>query len=203
MIATRKMARYGVYFTLLASFVCFTRGALADDFATPTPTPAYLRPLPGGPLRRAEWVDRNHAMQAEAQSNSQARTQAKANRRATAAAQKADTKEAAHARAQAQREVAAEARHESAKESPHTNSDLMARMGFSEEEVAAQKAREQSGQVGAKEKTDGILGTTEHAAHTSESGPAGDHSQPPQAKPNGATSRGSTGSSPAPDPGSH
>ena len=112
------------------SFVCFTHGAAADEFATPTPTPNFLKPLPAGPLRRAEWVDRRRVLQADAQSNAQARAQAKANRRSDSAAQKAESKEAAHARAQAQRELAAEARHESAKETPHTNSDLMARMGF-------------------------------------------------------------------------
>ena len=152
------MARYGVYFTLLGSFVCVTDGALADDFATPTPTPAYLKPLPAGPLRRAEWVDRRRAVQADAQSNAQARAQAKANRRASTAAQKTDAKEAAHARAQAQRDLAAEARHESARETPHANSDLMARMGFSDEEVAAQKEREQSGRLGRKEMSNGIVG---------------------------------------------
>jgi hypothetical protein len=152
------MARYVVYFTLLGSFVCFADRAPADEFATPTPTPNFLKPFPGGPLRRAEWVDRRRVLQAGAQSNAQARAQAKANRRSASATQKAESKEAAHARAQAQRDLAAEARHESAKETPHTNSDLMTRMGFSEEEVAAQKAREQSGQLGRKEITNGIIG---------------------------------------------
>ena len=166
MTANIRMARYGVYFTLLGSFVCFTRYAVADDFSTPTPTPAYLRPLPAGPLRRAEWVDRRRAVQAETQSDAQARAQTKASRRANVAAQKTDSKEAARARAQAQRDLAVEARHESAKETPHTNSDLMARMGFSEEEVAAQKGREQSGQLGKKEMTNGIVGA-DHPQQTS------------------------------------
>ena len=158
MTATKRMARYVVYFTLLGSFVCFTHGAAADEFATPTPTPNFLKPLPAGPLRRAEWADRRRVLQADAQSNAQARAQAKANRRSASAAQKAESKEAAHARALAQRDLAAEARHESAKETPHTNSDLMVRMGFSEEEVAAQKGREQSGQLGKKEMRNGITG---------------------------------------------
>jgi hypothetical protein len=166
MTATKKMVQ-NVFFTLLVSLVCSAHGALADELATPTPTPAHLTPLRRGALRRAEWVDRRRTVQSEVQSNAHARAQAKASRSSTAA-QKAETKEAAHARAQAQRELTAEARHESAKEIRHTNSDVMARMGFSEEEVAAQKAREQSGQLGKKEMRNGIAG-----ADHQEQAPAG------------------------------
>ena len=185
MTATRKVALKVIYFTFFGSLLCCAPGALADDLSTPTPTPAYLKPLPPGPLRRAEWVDRRHAVQAEAQSNAQARAQAKASRRSTVAAQKAETKEAAQARAQAQRQLAAEARHQSAKEIPHTNSDVMARMGFSEEEVAEQKAREQSGQLGKKEMRNGIVGADhqQQAPATSNSSATGDPSPAASQKP--------------------
>jgi len=160
MTATRKVALKVIYFTLFGSLLCCAPGALADDLSTPTPTPAYLKPLPPGPLRRAEWVDRRHAVQAEAQSNAQAR-------------------------AQAQRQLAAEARHQSAKEIPHTNSDVMARMGFSEEEVAEQKAREQSGQLGKKEMRNGIVGADhqQQTPATSNSSATGDPSPAASQKP--------------------
>ena len=157
MTATKQMIHQIAYFSLLVSFSCCTHRALADDFATPTPTPGYLKPLPAGSLRRAERIDRRRAVQSEAQSNAHARAQAKANR-STAAALKTKTREADHAREQAERAVAAEARRETARETPHTNSDLMARMGFTENEVAVQKAREQSGQLGKKEMRNGIIG---------------------------------------------
>ena len=127
----------------------------------------------------------------------QSRAQAKANRHSTAE-QKAEAKAVVRARAQAQRQVAAETRHETAKESPHTNSDLMSRMGFSDEEIAAQKAREQSGKLGVKEKTDGILGTTPQSAHTSDTGVAGDF----HAGAHGAGAQAPSSASPAPDPDS-
>ncbi len=171
------MVHHSFYLVLSILLVGVSQGVLADDLATPSPTPAYYKPLPPGPLRRAEWVDRRRAIAEGSQSHAdaaQARAQAKANRHSTAAEREAEAKAAAHARAQAQHQLAAETRHETAKEIPHTNSDLMSRMGFSEEEIAAQKAREQSGKLGAKEKTDGVLGTTPpQSAHSSDTGAGG------------------------------
>src|SRR5436190_13908414 len=126
MTAAKKMGYNVFYLTALVSFSCFIHGAPADDFATPTPTPAYLKPLPPGSVRRAERIDRRRGVQSEAQSNAHARAQAKASR-STAVARHAEVKEADHARAQAQRDLAADARRQSARETPHTNSELMAR----------------------------------------------------------------------------
>jgi hypothetical protein len=202
MTATKKPAHHSIYLVFFISLVCVSNGVLADDLATPSPTPAYFKPLPPGPLRRAEWIDRRRAigegseLHAEA---AQSRAQAKANRRSTAAEREAEAKAAARSRAQAQRQVAAERRHEAAKETPHTNSDLMSRMGFSDEEIAAQKAREQSGKLGAKERTDGILGTTPQSAHTSDTGAAGDA----HTRAHGAEAQKPASSPTAPGPDSH
>ncbi len=87
---------------IIISLACFSHGALADDLATPSPTPVYLNHLgrPGS-LRRLEQVDRRRAVQAEFHSRAQARAQEKANRRTTATAQ-AQAREATRAREQAQ-----------------------------------------------------------------------------------------------------
>jgi len=172
--------------TIVISLACFSHGALADDQATPSPTPVYLNRLARpGSLRRQEQINRSRALQAGAESNAQARVQAKANRRSTATTQ-AQAREAARAREQAERQVAAQNRVEARKEIPHPTSDLMSRMGFSEQEIAAQKARERSANPGAKEKTD----TTSQAGHQQgqskpavDSGAASDHSAPSPAKP--------------------
>ena len=135
----------------LISLACFSHGALADEDATPTPTPAYLNRLARpGSLRRQEQIERRSALKAQAESRAQTKAQTKADRRTTAAAQ-SQARAAGRAREQAQRQVAAEARRESANATPHATSDLMSRMGFSEKEIAAQKAREQPAKPGAKE----------------------------------------------------
>lgn len=124
---------------IILLLVGLTHAALAIDEATPSPTPVYAprygRPAP---LRREARIERRNALQSESRTN--ARTKA-ADRRTNAKA-KSQAKEAARAREQAQRQVAAESRRESATAQPRPTSDLMQRMGFSQEEIAAQKARE-------------------------------------------------------------
>ena len=137
--AIQKMKLIGITISLLCLGAC----VLADDQVTPTPTPLYLnRPARSGSLRRHEQLEHRRVLQADTESNRHARTQAKADQRSAAAAQ-AQTREVDRARGQAQRKVDAEARAEAAKATPHATSDLMSRMGFSEQEIAAQKAREE------------------------------------------------------------
>jgi hypothetical protein len=171
---------------IVISLACCSHGALADDQATPSPTPVYLnRPAHPGSLRRHEQINRSRELQAAADSNAQTRAQAKANRQTTATAQ-AQARETARAREQAQREVAAQNRVEARNQIPHPTSDVMSRMGFSEQEIAAQKAREHPANPGAKETT----ATTSQAARQQEqsnpvanSGAVGDHPTPSPAKP--------------------
>ena len=172
--------------TIVISFAFLSHGALADDQATPSPTPVYLNRLARpGSLRRHEQINRSRALQTAAESNAQARAEAKANRQSTATAQ-AQAREAARAREQAQRQVAAQNRFEASNETPHPTSDVMRRMGFSEQEIAAQKAREHSGNSGAKETT----ATTSQSGHQQEqpkpavdSGAVGDRPAPSPARP--------------------
>ena len=176
--------------TIVISLACLGQAALADDQATPTPTPVYLNHLARpGSLRRLEQIDRRRALQAESESKAQARAQAKVSRR-SAAAVKAQAREAARAREQAQRQVAAQNRIEVRNETPHPNSDLMTRMGFSEQEIAAQKAREQSAKPGVKE-TASAPSPAEHQQQ-----------EPKPAADTGAATQRPT-ASPAADPGSH
>jgi hypothetical protein len=130
---------------------CLSPGAWADDLATPSPTPIYpyhlARP---GSLRRVEQLDHQRALQTEADTRAQARQQAKANRAASATAE-AQARLAVRTKEKAQQHVDAEARRESAKATPKSTSELMKEMGFSDEEVAAQKAREDSAKPGAKQ----------------------------------------------------
>ena len=171
---------------IVISLACLSPGVLADDQATPSPTPVYLKRLARpGPLRRQGQITRSRAVQAASESNAQARVQAKANRRSTATAQ-AQAREATRAREQAQRQVAAQNRVEARNQKPHPTSDLMSRMGFSEKEIAAQKARELSGNPRAKETTD----TKSQAGRQQEqskpavdSGALGDHPAPSPARP--------------------
>jgi len=136
--------------TITISLLCLGHSGLADDQVTPTPTPAYLNhSVRPGSLRRHEQLERRRVLQAETESNSHARTQAKADQRSAAAAQ-AQTRAADRAREQAQRKIDAEARAEAAKATPHATSDVMSRMGFSEQEIAAQKAREEISQENRK-----------------------------------------------------
>src|SRR5690348_7639070 len=113
----------------LAGLTCI---AQADDLATPTPTPVYYphRLAPPGTVRRMEELDRQRALQTDAESHNQARQQAKANRAATAKAE-TQAKLDARTKEKAQQQVDAEARRESAKETPKTTSELMKQMGFS------------------------------------------------------------------------
>jgi len=174
---------------IVISLACFCRGALADDQATPSPTPVYLyRPARPGTLRRQEDIERRRVLEA----------QAKADRR-SAVADQAEAKAAARVREQAQRKVEAEERAQAANATPHATSDLMSRMGFSAQEIAAQKAREQSLKPEAKETTD----VTSQAGRQSEqsrpavnSGTKGDHLTRSHAEK-------ATSPSPAPDSDSH
>ncbi len=131
---------------------CLSQAALADDLstATPSPTPAYINPLGRrGDIRRAERIARQNDRQSTAGSRAQARAKQEAERAAEATAQER-ARQAARAREQAQREVAAQNRRETRNEKPQLTSDLMSRMGFSEKEIADQKAKEQA--TGAKSK---------------------------------------------------
>ena len=168
------------------SLACFSHTALADDLATPSPTPVFLNGLARpGSLRRQAEIDRSRALQSVAGSNAQAQAQAKANRRSAATA-RARERDAARVRQQAEREVAVENRTEGRNEVPHPTSDLMSRMGFSEQEIAAQKAREHPAKVGAKETTDTTAQAGRPQAPTKPalaSGAVNDHPAPSPAKP--------------------
>ena len=130
---------------------CLSPGVLAEDLATPSPTPVYTHPLARrGALRRAQQIDRRRAREAATEEHAQARAKAKTNHRSGATAL-TQASEAARTREQAEREVAAQNRIEAARATPHATSDVMSRMGFSEKEIAAQKAREQSAQIRAKD----------------------------------------------------
>jgi hypothetical protein len=185
---------------------CFNHGVPAADEATPSPTPVYLHHLarPGSP-RRVEQVNRRRALQAQSESTAQARAQAKADRLSTAATQ-AQSKAATRAREQAQRQVDAQARRGAAKKTPHATSDMMKRMGFSEQEIAAQKAGEESANPGAKETTEAAsqAGRLQEQAKPA-ADPGSSASQPTlsRANANGAAAEKPTSASPAPDTGSH
>ena len=132
------------YFAIFITLTCLIQPALADDLDTPTPTPTPIyRPLHSGPLRRQEQAALRTDRQAAADSRVQTRAQMKADRAAAVKAQ-SQARQAARAREQAQRAVAAENSREARTEKPRPTSDLMTRMGFSEKEIADQKAREQS-----------------------------------------------------------
>ena len=131
--------------------ICLDQGAFADDLSTPTPspTPAYLRHLARpGSVRRMEQLDRRRALDAEVQSRAATRAQTKADRLASAKAE-ADAKAAAHDRERAQRQVDTQSRLETAKATPRATSDLMRRMGFSEQDIAAQRGLEEPTKAGA------------------------------------------------------
>jgi len=108
--------------SIVISLACFCRGALADDQATPSPTPVYLyRPARPGALRHQEEIERRRE-----------EAQAKADRRLAVAAQ-AEARTAARVREQreqAQRKVEAEERAQAANATPHATSDLMSRIGI-------------------------------------------------------------------------
>jgi len=171
---------------IVISLACFCRGALADDQATPSPTPVYLYRLARpGTLRHQEEIERRRELEA----------QAKADRRSAVAAQ-AEARAAARVREQAQRKVEAEERAQAANATPHATSDLMSRMGFSAQEIAAQKAREQSLKPEAKETTD----VTSQAGRQSQSRPAVNSGTPEDHL---TRSHAEKPTSPSPDSGSH
>ena len=126
---------------------------------------------------------------------------AKADRRSAVAAQ-AETRAAARVREQreqAQRKVEAEERAQAANATPHATSDLMSRMGFSAQEIAAQKAREQSLKPEAKETTD----ATSQAGRQSEQSRPAVNSGTPEDHLTRSHAEKPTSPSPAPDSGSH
>jgi len=174
---------------IVISLACFCRGALADDQATPSPTPVYLYRLARpGTLRHQEEIERKRELEA----------QAKADRRSAVAAQ-AEARAAARAREQAQRKVEAEARAQAANATPHATSDLMSRMGFSAQEIASQKAREQSLKPAAKETTD----ITSQAGRQSEQSRPAVNSGTPEDHLTRSHAEKPTSPPPAPDSGSH
>jgi len=174
---------------IVISLACFCRGALADDQATPSPTPVYLYRLARpGALRHQEEIERRRELEA----------QAKADRRSAVAAQ-AEARAAARVREQAQRKVEAEERAQAANATPHATSDLMSRMGFSAQEIAAQKAREQSLKPEAKETTD----VTSQAGRQSEQSRPAVNSGTPEDHLTRSHAEKPTSPSPAPDFGSH
>jgi len=131
---------------------CLTCSAQAEDLATPTPTPAYPHRLARpGSHRRVEQINRQRALQAQIDTRAKAR-QAKANRLATATNQ-TQARNATRRHDRAQRQVETEARRESAKATPKATSELMKQMGFSDEEVAAQKAKEEPAKPAANQTT--------------------------------------------------
>jgi hypothetical protein len=141
--------------TIVISFACLSQVALADDLATPTPTPAIYHGRSGRvtAVRRQEQLERRNRSEPAAEARAQQRAKKSADRGAVQNGQ-AQAREAARAREQAQREVAAQNRRESHDEKPHLTSDLMSRMGFSEQQVAEQKAREQSANAESKKTTE-------------------------------------------------
>ena len=98
-----------------------------------------------------EQINRQRALQAQIDTRAKAR-QAKANRLATATNQ-AQARNATRRHDRAQRQVETEARRESAKATPKATSELMKQMGFSDEEVAAQKAKEEPAKPAANQTT--------------------------------------------------
>jgi hypothetical protein len=189
---------------IVISLACCGPGLLAAEEPSPSPTPIFRHHAPRpGPVRRLNYIERRHESEARAGA-AQAKAQAQANRRSAAAAQ-AQAKTADRARAQAQRQVTAEARVETRNQVPRANSDLMSRMGFSEEEIAAQKAHEQSAKSAVKE-TPGATSQTqrqqEQSTPISGSRAVGAPTVPP-AKADGVAPQKPTSISPAANPDSH
>lgn len=144
MTSFKKPVHPSKYLSLLVLLACGICSARADDLATPTPTPtpAYRNPLARrGELRRAEQGDRRRTAQEASQAKAAMRAQNQSRRRSSVAAA-TGARVAARDREQARRQVAAEARSETAHAPTHPTSDLMARMGFSAQDIAAQKTRE-------------------------------------------------------------
>jgi hypothetical protein len=190
---------------IVISLACFSPGLLAAEEPSPSPTPIFRHHAPRpGPARRLNYVERRHESEARAGA-AQAKAQAQANRSSAAVAQ-AQAKAADRAREQAQRQVTAEARIETRNQIPRANSDLMSRMGFSDEEIAAQKAREQSAKSGAKETTDATPRAQrpqEQSTPPSGTGVVGNHPTVPAAKADGVAPQKPTNITPAADSDSH
>ena len=190
---------------IVISLACFSLGLLAAEESSPSPTPIFRHHAPRpGPVRRLNYVERRHESEVRAGAP-QAKAQTQANRRSAAAAE-AQAKAADRARTQAKRKVAAEARIETRNQIPRANSDLMSRMGFSEEEIAAQKAREQSAKSGAKGTTDTtsqVQRQQEQVTPPNGTGAVGNHTIVPPAKADGVAPQEPTTISPAADPDSH
>jgi hypothetical protein len=190
---------------IVISLACFSPGLLAAEEPSPSPTPIFRHHAPRpGPARRLNYIERRHESEARAGA-AQAKAQAQANHSSAAAAQ-AQRKAADRARAQAQRQVATEARIETRNQIPRANSDLMSRMGFSEEEIAAEKAREQSTKSGAKGTTDTasqVQRQQEQATPTNGTGAVGNHPTALSAKADGVAPQKPTSALPTADPDSH
>ena len=191
--------------TIVISLSCFSLGLLAGEEPSPSPTPILRHYAPrSGQVRRLNYFERKHESEARAEA-AQAKAQAQANRRSDAAAQN-QAKAADRTRAQAQRQVAAEERLETRNQVPRANSDLMSRMGFSEEEIAAEKAREQSAKSGTKERKGSTLQAQrqqEQATPTSGTVASGDNPNLAPAKADGLPLQKQTGISPVAGPDSH
>jgi len=189
---------------IVISLACFSFGLLTAEEPTPSPTPVARRYAPrSGQGRRLNYVERRHESEART-GTAQAKAQAQINRQSAAAAQ-AQAKAADRSRTQAQRQVAAQARLETRNQVPRANSDLMSRMGFSEEEIAAEKAREQSAKSGAKET---IAATSrrqrpQESTPLSSTGALGDHPNVSSAKAKNAEPQTPASASAAVDPNSH
>jgi hypothetical protein len=190
---------------IVISLACFSPGLLAAEEPSPSPTPILRHHAPRpGPVRRLNYIERRHEPEARTGA-AQAKAQSQANRSSAAAAQ-AQAKATDRARTQAQHQVAAKARVETRNQIHRANSDLMSRMGFSEEEIAAQKAREQSAKSAAKGTTDTtsqVQRQQEQATPTNGTGAVDNHPTVPPAKGDGVAPQKPTSFSPAADPDSH
>src|SRR4029077_17004713 len=99
--STRQKMKVIAIVILLA---CFCRGALADDQATPSPTPVYLSRLARpGTLRRQEEIERRRVLEAQARADRRPAVDTQAEARKAARVRE-------QAQQQAQRQVEAEER---------------------------------------------------------------------------------------------
>jgi len=172
---------------------CFYRGALADDQATPSPTPVYqYRLARQGTLRRQEEIERRRVLEAQAKADRRSAVDAQAEARTAARVRE-------QAQRQAQRQVEAEERALAANATPRATSDLMSRMGFSAPEIAAQKAREQSPKPEAKKTTD----VSSQAGRQSEQSRPAVNSGTPEDHLTRSHAEKPPSPSPAPNSGSH
>ncbi|MGI8890944.1 MAG: hypothetical protein ACR2G0_09220 [Chthoniobacterales bacterium] len=133
--------------TLVILLATFSQAALADDLGTtPTPTAsptAAILARPGRVIGAIRHEERREARQDAVETKVQVQKQQRVERVAAATA-RAQARQAARAHDKADREVAAQNPSQTQKEKPQLNSELMTRMGFSEQQIAEQKAREQA-----------------------------------------------------------